>query len=136
MALMELPLTLVKKMEKLKFMALSGVGGIVLFMTSFAIFYIDSALGDNPINRPKGNMEKFPKDWFKAAAAVPNVLLALGFQMNFFPIFKGMRKANDARMLKAVLIGVVFCTLSYLMIGIMGYDYVGSGVSANFLNSL
>ena len=56
--------------------------------------------------------------------------------MNFFPIFKGMRKANDSRMAKAVLIGVVFCTFSYLMIGIMGYYYVGNNVSANFLNSL
>ena len=39
-------------------------------------------------------------------------------------------------MSKAVLVGVVFCTVSYLMIGIMGYDYVGDAVSANFLNSL
>lgn len=67
---------------------------------------------------------------------MPNVLLALSYQMNFFPIFKGMRKANDSRMAKAVLIGVVFCTFSYLMIGIMGYYYVGNNVSANFLNSL
>jgi amino acid permease len=81
-------------------------------------------------------MNLMPTDWFKAAAAVPNVLLALSYQMNFFPIFKGMRKANDSRMSRAVLIGVVFCTLSYLMIGIMGYDYVGDKVQANFLNSL
>jgi hypothetical protein len=48
MALLELPLTLVKKMEKLKFMALSGVGGIVLFMTTFVVFFIDSVLDSNP----------------------------------------------------------------------------------------
>ena len=70
-------------------------------------------------------MKTFPTDWFKAAAAVPNVLLALSYQMNFFPIFKGMRKVSDSRMSRAVLVGVVFCTLAYLMIGIMGYDYVG-----------
>ena len=40
MALLETPLTLAKKMEKLKFMALSGVAGIVLFMTTFFVFYI------------------------------------------------------------------------------------------------
>lgn len=136
MALLELPLTLVKKMEKLKFMALSGVGGIVLFMTTFVVFFIDSVLDDNSNNNPAGNMNTFPKDWFKACAAVPNVLLALSYQMNFFPIYKGMRKASDSRMSKAVLIGIVFCTLSYLMIGIMGYNYVGSDVKANFLNSL
>jgi len=44
MALLELPLTLVKKMEKLKFMALSGVAGILLFMTTFVVFFIDSSL--------------------------------------------------------------------------------------------
>ncbi len=56
--------------------------------------------------------------------------------MNFFPIFKGMRVASDARMAKAVLIALIFCTLSYLMIGIMGYEYVGEIKTANFLTYL
>jgi amino acid permease len=45
---------------------------------------------------PVGGTKTFPIDWFKAAAAVPNILLALSYQMNFFPIFKGMRKASDS----------------------------------------
>lgn len=48
--------------------------------------------------------------------------------MNFFPIFKGMRKANDKKMSLAVLCGVVFCTISYLLVGILGYQYVGKTV--------
>lgn len=60
MALLELPLTLVRKMEKLKFMALSGVAGIVLFMVSFAIFFIDCSIDEDPTKNPQGNMKAFP----------------------------------------------------------------------------
>ena len=67
-------------------------------------------------------MKAFPTEWFKAAAAVPNVLLALSYQMNIFPIYKGMRKASDSRMSNAVLVGIIFWTSAYLMIGIMGYN--------------
>lgn len=88
------------------------------------------------MNNPAGGMKAFPTDWFKAAAAVPNVILALSYQMNFFPVFKGMRKASDSRMANAVIVAVVFCTSAYLTIGILGYNYVGKNTSANFLNSL
>jgi len=117
-------------------MALFGVSGIVIFMATFVFFYIESVLDTNPFNNPAGNMKAFPQDWFKACAAVPNVFFALGFQMNLFPIYKGMRKASDSRMSKAVFIAIVSCTLSYLIIGIMGYNYVGDSAYANFLNSL
>jgi amino acid permease len=43
-------------MEKLKFMALSGVAGILLFMVTFALFFIDSSLDDDPSKNPVGNM--------------------------------------------------------------------------------
>ena len=47
-------------MEKLKFMALSGVAGIVLFMVSFAIFFIDCSIDEDPTKNPQGNMKAFP----------------------------------------------------------------------------
>ena len=47
-------------MEKLKFMALAGVTGIVVFMITFAIFFIFSVLDDNPLNNPIGHMRMFP----------------------------------------------------------------------------
>lgn len=81
-------------------------------------------------------MRAFPADWFKAAAAVPNIILALGYQMNIFPIFKGMKKASDSRMTVAVAVSLALCTMSYLLVGILGYNYVGNTVGANFLNYL
>lgn len=75
----------------------------------------------------------FPENWFGAAAAVPNILLSVCFQLNFFPIFKGMKNVTDSKMLRAAGAGMIFCILSYLLVGILGYQYVGHGVSANFL---
>ncbi len=47
-------------------------------------------------------MQPFPEDWLKAATVVPNIMLALAFQMNFFPIYKGtvwlnlgLKNSND-----------------------------------------
>lgn len=78
-------------------------------------------------------MKMFPEKWFSAAAAVPNLLLSVGFQLNFFPVFKGMKKVSDSRMSNACICAISFCIASYLLVGIFGYDYVGEGVHANFL---
>ena len=67
----------------------------------------------------------FPDNWLLAAATVPNILLAFSYQMNFFPIFKGMKDANDKKMKKAVFVGLSFCLFAYLLVGLLGYDFVG-----------
>lgn len=135
-ALLETPLTLVSKMEKLKLAGLLGAVNITIFMVTYTIFFISSCADSNPENNPAGSMNMFPDDWFLAAAAVPNILLALSYQMNFFPIYKAMRNVTDSKIAKASLVGSLFCTGSYLLIGILGYDYVGHDISANFLESL
>jgi amino acid permease len=71
-------------------------------------------------------MNLFPSDWFAAAAAIPNFLMALTFHINFFPIFKGMKKSNDHRMKMASLVGLTICAAWYLLIGILGYSLIGS----------
>ena len=75
----------------------------------------------------------FPEDWFRAAASVPNILLSITFQNNFFPIYKGMKDVSDKKFLKAGFVGVFSSAITYLIVGILGYSYVGEGVDANFL---
>ena len=60
MALLEIPLIMVTKIEKLKFMAFAGVGGILIFMITMVIFFITATLDTNPDNNPAGGMEMFP----------------------------------------------------------------------------
>lgn len=117
-------------------MAFLGVSGITIFVVTFVIFYIVAALDSDPLNNPKGSMRMFPDNWFQAAATVPNVLLSVGFQLNFFPIFKGMKNVTDKKMGRAVACGISFCVCCYLLMGLMGYDYVGNNLSPNFLESL
>ena len=136
MALAETPPTLFTKMEKLKFMAFIGVTGICIFMLAFVIFYIMAAVDTDPANNPVGGMNLFPSNWFKAAAAVPNLMLALSYQVNMFPIFKGMKNVTDRKYARASMAGLAFCILSYLLVGILGYNYAGQDISANFLKSL
>jgi len=132
-AFIEVPFTLVKKIEKLKFMALIGVIGITAFIITFVFYYIITVTDNNTVTH---EMDLFPSDWFSAAAAIPNILMALSYQMNFFPIFKGMKNTNDHKMKMASLAGVSICAFSYLLVGILGYSLIGSKVQGNFLLSV
>ena len=69
-------------------------------------------------------MALFPTDWLAAISSIPNLLLALSFHMNFFPVYKGMRNANDKKMSQATMTGIAVCSISYLLIGILGYHLV------------
>jgi amino acid permease len=134
-ALFETPLTLASKIEKLKFMGLWGVVGIILYMLTFVVFYILCLVDDSIGNEPVGGMRMFPEDWFGAAAAVPNIFFAITFQNNFFPVFKGMQNPSDSKMARVAFAAVMFCASSYLLVGVLGYSYVGEAVKANFLES-
>ena len=80
---------MVKKIEKLKFMAFLGVAGITVFVISLIInFFLE-------MSEPKrgwychSEMVPFADDILEISAVIPNMMLALAYQMNFFPIFKG-----------------------------------------------
>jgi amino acid permease len=78
-------------------------------------------------------MYPFPQDWLKFSAVIPNVLLALTFQANFFPIYKGMKDSNDHRITSACLTAIVCCGSIYLVVSIYTYMLYGSDLKANFL---
>ncbi len=52
-------------------------------------------------------------------------MLALAYQMNFFPIYKGMKNSCDDKMAKASLVGIGTCGFCYLLVGILGYSLYG-----------
>jgi amino acid permease len=78
-------------------------------------------------------MYAFPQDWLKFSAVIPNVLLSLTFQANFFPIYKGMVNSNDHRITSACLTAIVSCGSVYLVVSIYTYMLYGSSLKANFL---
>lgn len=135
-ALLELPLTLVKKIEKLKFFAFFGVAGILVFVVCLVVhFFVQMAEWEWQL---PVSINAMPTDWFRVSAVIPNLLLALSYQMNYFPIYKGMVNSNDAKMNKASLAGIGACSLAYLIVGILGYSLYGSSpdFDANFLLAL
>jgi amino acid permease len=59
---MEVPFILVKKIEKLRFMAFLGVSGIMVFVITFVAFYI-SKVSDYTAGPTNPDMDLFPKNW-------------------------------------------------------------------------
>ena len=89
LAVLEVSFTIVHKIEKLKFMAFLGVSGIVVFIICLLITFFDEMF-EKEWNLDY-EMKPFPTDWLKVATVIPNIMLALAFQMNFFPIYKGIQ---------------------------------------------
>lgn len=64
-------------------------------------------------------------------------MLAFAFQMNFFPIFKGMKDASDTKMSRASFTGLFGCFLFYILVAFCGYALYGyDEIQANFLLAL
>jgi amino acid permease len=69
-------------------------------------------------------------------ASIPNFLFAFCFQLNYFPIFKGLKNSTDAKMKKVSFIGILCCYLLFVLIGFIGYRTYGNDITANFLLSI
>lgn len=66
-------------------------------------------------------------------SVIPNIMLALSYQMNFFAIFKGMKESRDSKMKKASLAGLLGCSFFYVIVGNMGACRYGRSTNGNFL---
>ena len=74
------------------------------------------------------------------ASVIPNLMLAFGYHMNFFPIFKGtwknysgLKDSRDEKMTKASIFGIFGCAFFYFLVGNIGYCLFGREVKGNFL---
>ena len=80
-------------------------------------------------------MVPFADDAMKIILVVPNIMFALGFHSNFFPVFKGMKLSNDSKMRTTSLSGLIGCSFFYVIVGNMGYCLFGNNLESNFLLS-
>lgn len=76
-------------MEKLKMLAFLGVGGISLFVISFLIIFFSKMNGSLHNWRCDHRMVPFGDDIMDIVVVIPNLMISLSYQTNFFPIFKG-----------------------------------------------
>jgi amino acid permease len=130
---------LVEKIQKLRFLALIGVSAISLFVVSVVYNFFKKTSGWNLPD----TLHAFPtENPLKAIASIPNILLAFLYQMNFFPIFKGMKNASDKRMTTASWVASGACYIIYVSVAFLGYMTYGNNsdpdkaIQPNFLNIL
>ena len=132
-AVLELPLVLLNKIEKLRFFAFFGVSGVLVFILAFLAYFIMEVVQHEGAIKP---VQAFPDDWYKAIAAIPSILFSLTFQNNFFPIFKGLLDPSDSRMRRVLLGGVGTCVSWYLVVGFLGYLLSNGNLTPNYLQSV
>ena len=134
LSIVMIPFVLVNKIQKLKYLALIGVGAISCYVVSLIINFIKLTVIDGELGP---NIRAFPEDGVAAISSIPNILLAFLYQMNFFPIYKGMEGSNDNKMLNASLIATICSFVVYTTTGVLGYLTYGSLIKgSNFLSVL
>jgi amino acid permease len=92
--LLLIPIVLLKKIQSLKYFTVIGITAISTFliMVFVDLAFTNQARGYSPSNTFYAFNPTF--NFFKAFSTVPNVLLAFTYQINFFPIFKGLRRPS------------------------------------------
>jgi amino acid permease len=133
-----IPLIIVKKIEKLRFMALIGISAILTFVV-LVVYNFFKESSDRDWDFSGLGLTAFPPsdEPFEAIAAIPNILLAFLYQMNFFPIYKGMKNSSDRKMLNASWTGCISCFFIYSSVSFLGYLTYGNAINkSNFLRFL
>jgi len=95
-AILIMPLLVVKSIEKLKFVSLVAILSIASF-TTILIYNFFKNISDNSLP-PYDELGVFlPRDFniFKALASFPSAILAFNWHFNMFPIYKGMARVTD-----------------------------------------
>ena len=127
-ALLMLPLSFAKKMSRLKIVSAIAISGITVFcVLTFYIFIKKWAGGSLP-----GNINFLPSGDFsfvRGLSCVPTVFLAFTFQFNFFPVYKSLNDASDARMRKVTLTSLSMVLGFYILVALCGYISYGSSIT-------
>lgn len=133
-----IPLIVVQKIQKLRFLALLGISAISAFVV-MVVYNFFKESSDRGWDFSGLNLTAFPPsdEPFEAIAAIPNILLAFLYQMNFFPIYKGMKNSSDKKMTNASWVGCIACYFIYGCVAFLGYLTYGSAINdSNFLRFL
>lgn len=124
-----------KSMDKFKQISFIGVISISIFLIFLSVMFF-SKLYLNIL--PEINKDfLFPQcTAVQALQSLPTVFLAFSFQFNVFPIFYSLQNKTMNEMLKASIIGVIFCFVLFLLTGIFGFLMFGTRMNDTILKEL
>ena len=89
MALIEVLLTFVSKIEKLRIFAFIGISGILTFIIIVFIIFIQKVSSDEHNWKCNSDVTPFETHAFEIISVLPNFIISLGYHTNLFPVFKG-----------------------------------------------
>jgi amino acid permease len=122
--------------QSLKKIAYLGILSISIFTIFISVLFFYKGF----YNLIDSNLNKeffFPNcNLMDAFQSMPTVFLAFTFQFNVFPIYFSLKNRNRNEMIKATKIGVEFCFLIYLIIGIVGFSMYGLRMNNTILKEL
>ena len=131
-AVVMMPLGFAKTMNRLKSASMVGVSALTLF-SIITIYNFFRKLVHNDI---ADTIDVLPSAEFSAIDALsglPTVFLAFTFQFNFFPVFKSLDNATDARMRSVSNLSMTLVLSFYIVNALAGYLSYGSAVTSKGL---
>lgn len=118
-----MPMMIIKKIERLKFAGITAVTAMIVFTLTLITSFITTSKNEGFAI----GFTWLPYDFkfIKAFGAFPTLLLAYNWEFNLFPVYKGVDKPNDKKVMKSCYLGMGIATFFYLMVGIMGCAIYG-----------
>ena len=128
------PLSLLEKINSLRFTSFFGVAAIFYLVFS-TVYQSVAALEHGGWDATWGRTSAVNTDFFSIVQAAPIIMFAFTCQVNVFSIYDELERASPRRMGKVTNQAILTCLLVYLGMGVFGYLQFGSATQGNVLQN-
>eukprot|EP00591_Stephanopyxis_turris_P001416 CAMPEP_0195508260 /NCGR_PEP_ID=MMETSP0794_2-20130614/1513_1 /TAXON_ID=515487 /ORGANISM="Stephanopyxis turris, Strain CCMP 815" /LENGTH=504 /DNA_ID=CAMNT_0040635171 /DNA_START=182 /DNA_END=1699 /DNA_ORIENTATION=- len=132
------PLSLIKKVDSLRFPSLFGV--ISVFFLAFVVTYhairtVDEKGFDLSWGMPPNAFKYWPESFYDVLLACPIFMFAFSSQVNLFEIYDGLTRKSPDRMSVVTRCAFLICGINFLFAGVFGYFEFGQTTQGNILKN-
>ena len=133
-SLVMFPLSLLEKINSLRFTSFFGVAAIfyLVFVTAYASI---TELVVHGYAETWGKAPLFVPDLFSIVEAAPIVMFAFTCQVNVFSIYDELEKQSEKRMGQVTNGAITTCFVVYLGMGLFGFWHYGKDTEGNVLKN-
>lgn len=128
------PLSLLEKINSLRFTSFFGVAAIFYLVFS-TVYQSVAALHRGGWDATWGRTSAVNTDFFSIVQAAPIIMFAFTCQVNVFSIYDELERASPHRMGKVTNHAIMTCLLVYLGMGVFGYLQFGDATLGNVLQN-
>lgn len=133
-AVIMFPLSLLERINSLRFTSLFGVLSIV-YLVAVAVYCSVAELQTVGWQKSWGEAQSVVPDGMRMITAAPIIMFAFTCQVNVFSIYDELERASPRRMGKVTNYAILICFMVYMLMGVFAYLHFGEDTQGNVLQN-